>query len=277
MGNKGCCSSPNQTRDDYPVPAANDDFINWCFDALEDNLIIELNESTIENVLRRCDELRDQAKDVEFEKMRMNLPQISAVRVREVGLCFSQGSVWIGKVDFEGKDSYLEIIIGRKYGSGKRVVDYNQDISAPGIFSLSAEVDVTSQRVKSRRDHEEHGFKIIFKWEDEGEDFKLKLMSDNFDGEQLKLSGTAIINENGVGRFELIRAINGKNSTSRRGRRATPRDFASIESYSSLAMKKSLADLEGTSVKKFVFTQPNIMQFTSKDGEDLSLDGYAYE
>merc|ERR1719204_2719134 len=111
----------------------------------------------------------------------------------------------------------------------------------------------------------------------QGDDFKLKLMFDNFNGEQLKLSGTAIINQNGVGRFELIRAINGKNCSTRRGTRVTPRDFASIETYSSLAMKKSLADLEGTSVKKFVFTQPNIMHLTSKDGEDLSLDGYAYE
>jgi len=289
----GCCSSPNQTHD-VPIPAANGDFINWCFDALEENIVIDLTDKTLSDVFRRCEEIRDQAKQVEFEKIRSLLPHISAEKVREAEGFFSPGSVWIGKIKFEGESTYLEIIIGKSFGTGRRVVDFNNDKFARGIFLLTAEVDV-SRRITTRKEHESNGFKIVFKWQDEGDDFRLKLLSDNFDIETRMLSGTAIINKQGAGTFELFRAISGKStSASRSATSATVQDYENIEDYSILAMKKSLNDLQGTSAKSApVLNIPhsrghstgtsasssnlNFMKITSRDGDDISLDGYAYE
>lgn len=287
----GCCSSPNQTHD-VPIPAANDDFINWCFDALEENIVIDLTDKTLSNVFRRCEEIRDQAKQVEFEKIRSLLPQISAEKVREAESFFSPGSVWIGKIKFEEESSYLEIIIGKNFGTGRRVVDFNNDKFSKGIFLLTAEVDV-SRRIKTRKQHESTGFKIVFKWEDDGDDFRLKLLSDNFNIETRMLSGTAIINKQGAGTFELFRAISGKStSAARSATSATVQDYENIEDYSSLALKKSLNDLQGTSAKSAPIlnvprgrghstgtsaSSSNFVKITSRDGDDLSLDGYAYE
>jgi len=304
MGNQGCCASPSQTTDDVPIPAANDQFISWCFDALEDNVITDLQDETLNDVIKRCDELRQQAKEVEFQKLRSMLPKISAEKVKEVESYFIAGSVWIGKVVFEGENNYLEIIIGRSSGKGRRVVDFEKSEFADGYFYLTAEVDV-SKKVKNKLDHERHGFKIIFNWEDDGADYNLRLLSDNFDEHARMLSGTAIINGDGAGSFELMRAIGGKSAQmtptrKQSNKKPTLRDMDSISMYSTLALGKSVHDLEGTSVKNCVTNSldddeisekvkdcvDNNSNFskgssrksaTSADEADLSFDGYAYE
>lgn len=238
----GCSSHPDQ----FPPPAANDRFINWAFDSLEDNIIVDLSEHTLHHILKRCDELRDLTRDVEEEKHMKVLPEISKLKVEEARQLYSPQSVWIGKIVYHGKEVYLEITIGKEWGKGERVVDLESMQTSKGSFRVFARADLKKRKKGRRKSSTGPGFKIEFQWDDEGDDFKLNLISETFDTTTTTLQGKATVNDH-EGTFELVRAMVTHKKNIQHAVAASKSNLAVTQkaaSYSQLAFSKTSRDLQ---------------------------------